>query len=150
MGSSSIEAPSLNTSPNREGVDLLSRHSSIASGSRMSSPGTSSRPLKLRHGDNSSTQRPLIPLKMHSGRGIAGTTVRRRQRALTGIANKPNLTAARIALSWRIRSPETQNPPMKAGRCPGKPGKIVIWTISILSENRNPRKSNFGLQRSFA
>src|SRR5271165_4850675 len=44
---------------------------------------------------------------------------------------------------------ETRNPPMKAGRCPGKAGEYQGLSNLIIPENSIRRKSHFWLRRSF-
>jgi hypothetical protein len=48
------------------------------------------------------------------------------------------------------RTPETQNPPMKAGRCPGKAGEYQGLSNLIFPENSIRRKPIFRPWRSFA
>ena len=49
-----------------------------------------------------------------------------------------------------IEAPETRNPPMKAGRCPGKAGEYQVLAVRIIPENSIRHKPNFWPRRSFA
>jgi hypothetical protein len=54
--------------------------------------------------------------------------------------------------SWRFaysenETPETRRPALRAGRCPGKPGRISRLATLILPENMNRRKSLLEGQR---
>jgi hypothetical protein len=73
-------------------------------------------------------------------RAVGGTTA-----ALTRLANKRKPYVGRIAPIRRTKTPETRNPPMKAGRCPGKAGEYQGLSNLIFPENSIRRKPIFGL-----